>query len=195
MPDTASVTYRTTYWTDEEFPRVALSAFELLRRTRRYSAATMMALRTLADRTPNDVRAEMDREMSNPATKAYVTAATAPFSIDPETEVKTGGLVGVAVTLYNDEGNGRTLLGVSPSWRRHYIGTHLLYRHGLSDSSLWVSETNQAGLAFLSAYGFAPVSLRDGMVEWRYSNLAYPSDVGERETFESSLTRARLVSP
>ena len=129
-------------------------AFAFFRRhgDRRYSAQSLIRLLAFADR----LDAGVDPSELN-ALPAIVVAET-PFSYDEDTEVKSGGVLGMAVMLPG----GRTMIAAHSEYRQHRIGTALLqfmrtyYNEYLI---VWVHRQNLAGASFLLSQGLMPWSI------------------------------------
>ena len=96
---------------------------------------------------------------------------------DEETEVKTGGIIGVAIIIPSlDESPSKVLMAVKESRRREGIGTKLMagFRQVMPtyNTVTYVSATNTTGLLFAIDAGFLPAELTpNGVMQLRYDEL------------------------
>lgn len=121
------------------------AAFQFLRThgDSKYTATSLMNLLSAAEGATGD--------------RPLLHVLEAPSSYDEETEVKTGGMVGVAIKYTN----GKTLLAVKREHRRHGHGLLLLdaaSRRGMAPN-LWVHRENLGAIRFLAAAGYSPQSM------------------------------------
>lgn len=127
-------------------------AFHFLRQNDdlRYSSSTKMRLLTTADQL------DAGRGVEAP----LVLVLERPFTFDPDTEVKSGGLLGVAVVW---PGSNKLVMAVHRMFRRARIGAtmlSLLNFPGCQYSmTTWVNRRNTTGQHFLLATGWSVSTL------------------------------------
>ena len=178
---------------ERETSQALRSAFSFLRANadRRYSATVLMTLMDYADRM-EAFDAEALRAMSD----QFPTVITigSPFSYDEETEVKSGGLVGVGVILPDR----RVLLATHRNVRRQGVAAfvHEVVRNFPTPEgcSYWIHQENRPGQQFALAVGLMPYDVnRRGAVLYRSSPLQETddavSDMDDRE-IENRLRRS-----
>lgn len=96
---------------------------------------------------------------------------------DEETEVKTGGIIGVALIIPSlDESPSKVLMAVKEARRREGIGTKLMvgFRQVMPtyNTVTYVSGSNTIGLLFAIDAGFVPAELTpNGVMQLRYDEL------------------------
>lgn len=96
---------------------------------------------------------------------------------DEETEVKTGGIIGVALIIPSlDESPCKVLMAVKEARRREGVGTKLMagFRQVMPtyNTVTYVSATNTTGLLFAIDAGFLPAELTpNGVMQLRYDEL------------------------
>lgn len=122
-------------------------AFAFFRRhgDRRYSAASLMRLMDFADRIDAGERENLP---------SLVTCEV-PFTYDEDTEVKSGGIIGIAVMLPDN----RTMIAVHTQRRKARVGTSLIRfvrDYFTSYPVVWAHRANTQGAAFLAACGLMP---------------------------------------
>lgn len=133
-------------------------AFAFFRRhgDRRYSAQSLMRLLAFADRL----------DAGDFTEQARIVTCEVPFSYDEDTEVKSGGVLGVAVSLPD----GRVMLAVHQERRRGRVGTALLafVRDYYNAAPIvWVHRQNMVGAAFLCSQEYMPwVINTEGAVQY-----------------------------
>lgn len=128
-----------------EYPARMRGAFQFLRTHAdgRYTATSLINLLNASEGASGD--------------RPTLHVLEAPSSYDEETEVKTGGMVGVAVKYTN----GKTLLAVRAEHRRLRHGSLLLdaaARRGMAPN-LWVHRENLGAIRFLAAADYSPQSM------------------------------------
>lgn len=132
-------------------------AFEFLRRHGRYSSGEMAKILRAADRA-EEMRLYPEPDTDNHSPFPTLLLLASPTRYDPDTEVKYGGMMGVAIAW-----SDRLMLAIHADRHRQGAGTLLLeeLRCRSSDMALrtWVSSGNVAGQMFLLASGWKPVSL------------------------------------
>jgi hypothetical protein len=147
---------------DPSWQAKATQAFHFLRANanRRYSSQALMAVLTAAERQYRE---------DDPS--AWVITVEAPYNYDPDTEVKSGGLVGVMVQL--NDGSCRVLMAVAAPARRCGVGTALTVAHSvLGGWTAWVKTSNRDAQQFLLARGLQPMHINSqGAV--RYGNISW----------------------
>lgn len=86
--------------------------------------------------------------------KPLLFTAEVPFNYDPDTEVKTGGLLGVLVQL--NDGQSRALCSVAEPHRRQGVASALLYLHreAAGAPAFWVGRQNVTAQTFLLRNGY-----------------------------------------
>lgn len=93
---------------------------------------------------------------------------------DEETEVKTGGMLGVALIIPSlDESPAKLLMAVKEARRREGVGTKLMdgFRQVMPtyNTVTYLSNTNTVGLLFAVDAGFVPAELTpNGVMQLRY---------------------------
>lgn len=118
---------------------------------RRYSSRTLLKLMDTADLMENNPQIPVG---------VHVVTASVPFHYDEETEVKSGGVLGVGVMLPDR----RMLIAVREAARRRGIGTQMY--SALENMSypatgvLWLSQHNVAGQHFALSLGVLPQEMR-----------------------------------
>lgn len=144
------------------------SAFAFFRRhgDRRYSAQSLMRLLTFADKIDAGDHTELPS----------IVTAEVPFAYDEETEVKSGGVLGIAVVLPD----GRVMLAVHADKRRTKLGKALLsfvtsYFH--SYPQVWVHRGNTIGAQFCLSMGYMPWLINpSGAVQYATMPTQPPTD-------------------
>ena len=172
-------------------------AFAFFRRNadRRYSASVLMSLLTHAEAIEADAeRGVLPDSSEDDAAHRYPAVMTlgTPFEYDEETEVKSGGLVGVAVLLPDN----RVLFAVLPDQRRKGVGremTRLLAgRYDYFNLNWWIHQENRDGQQFALAVGLMPYQVnRHGAVLYRATAVEDP-DVGAVEWMEDDEIERQL---
>lgn len=133
-----------------EYPALAgaiRQAFAFFRRhgDRRYSAASLMRLLAFADRI----------DQGHVDDIPCIVTCEVPFSYDEDTEVKSGGIVGIAILLPDN----RMMLAVHSERRRKRVGTALLRFVGNYFTSypvVWAHRANTTAAGFLASQGLMP---------------------------------------
>lgn len=179
VPEDERLTFRFAYPGYAEYGQWLRSAFGFFRRHGggRYTDATLMQLVRAADKYEGALRngAEFDAVHEDTDLPVLVVADR-PYSYDEDTEVKTGGMVGLAVCW--PERQGKTLVAVQADYRRKHIGSLLLtqVRSLVRDASLWVGQQNVIGQKFLLANNLVPVGFSSGMAI-RYGTMYETEEV------------------
>jgi hypothetical protein len=117
---------------------------------RRYSSKTLMALIDNADR----LEGTGDRY-----SQVTVVTVSIPFTYDEETEVKSGGVLGMGVLLPDR----RILIAVRASARRQGLGRLIFENLDLAyvpTSVMWLNRYNAVGQQFALAMGLVPQEMR-----------------------------------
>ncbi len=142
-------------------------AFNFLRRhdSGRYSSRMKMRVLQMAE----EVEAARERGSTAVAGTPVVLALNQPFRFDEDTEVKSGGLIGVVVMWPSE--SGRVILAVHADYRRKHLGRTLLSvlrNQGTSvQLTSWVNKYNHVGQHFLLSTGFTPTGFnQSGGVCW-----------------------------
>lgn len=135
-------------------------AFAFLRRhgDRRYSASSLMRLLTFADRLDG---AAASGEQVSDVDRPKVIVAEVPFSFDEETEVKSGGVLAIAVVLPD----GRMMLAVHEGKRRIKLGTAIygfITNYVYPYPVAWVHQANTQGQMFLLSVELQPWQMNSG---------------------------------
>lgn len=136
-----------------EYPALAAAirqAFAFFRRhgDRRYSAASLMRLLAHADR----IDAGEHNDLPS------VVTCEVPYSYDEDTEVKSGGVLGIAVLLPDE----RVMVAVHSERRQKRVGTSLIdfvRNYFTSYPVVWVHRANFTGAAFLASLELMPWEL------------------------------------
>jgi hypothetical protein len=154
----------------------------------RYSDSTMMRLANANDNAarfaidPNanqwyeDDGSEPRRPSPRRRTRSGSTplpmliVAERPYSYDSDTEIKTGGILGMCATWRED--GGRTILAVHRDHRRNEVGSRMLNLAMCTGPviSMWVGRTNTTAQQFLLAQRLYPTGMNANGV-LRYSNV------------------------
>lgn len=142
--------YGNGYTAHSEFADVARAvrqAFAFFRRhgDRRYSAASLMRLLAFADRI----------DQGHVEDIPCIVTCEVPFSYDEDTEVKSGGIVGIAILLPDN----RMMLAVHSERRRKRVGTALLRFVGdyfTSYPVVWAHRANTTAAGFLASQELMP---------------------------------------
>lgn len=132
---------------DEDFPIVLPKMFQFFQAAAegRYTDRTMMQF----NRAVSDI---MSREVVDETVPIRrIVTVSAPYHVDLETEVKRGGMVAMGV-----EFQGKAMIAVTPSARRHGIGTFILRHLGVS---VWVGRQNYDAIQFLAHNGWFPTAM------------------------------------
>jgi len=112
----------------------------------RYSSSSLMALNRLPELY---LESPDHREMPD------VTTISMPFSYDPDTERKFGGLTGALVTWPS-----KSMIAVNRGYRRKKIGSMLLTANaGRLQAGFWVHRRNVEGQKFLLSAQMYPTAL------------------------------------
>lgn len=116
----------------------------------RYTSSSLMRLHDAVDDADNG---------------PIIATAGMPLGYDEETEVKTGGTLGMLVA----DPEGRTMLAVAPNFRRQGIATALIAAIELAETTLgntltseryfWVGNRNIVAQRFLLASGRFPTAM------------------------------------
>lgn len=144
---------------DDEYPAALRAAYDFLRRNGRYTNRTLSEILSQAE--------ILDGHRAGAVPDTALYRLSFPSEYDEETEVKYGGMAGIAVVLTPEN---KLLLAVHRQRRRGKLGTLLMdavngrHRH----FSAWVSGQNLDGQQFLLSYGLFPVSM-NGMGAVCYS--------------------------
>jgi hypothetical protein len=121
---------------------------------RRYSSSSLNRLEGIEFAIRND--------MTNQVTCPALVVADDPIVFDPETESKTGGLLGMAVCWPME----RVMVAVNRAHRQQGIGSDMVQRlsreFGRSSLTLWVGQNNVAGHRFCLHNGFIPTAMNGG---------------------------------
>lgn len=139
---------------DPDWRETATRAFHFLRANadRRYSANALMKVMAAAEQTFSD---EPHIHRALPPSPPVIIEVGSDFTYDPDTEVKSGGTLGVLVQL-NDDYN-RALLAIAPAARRKGIGSALLRVHeAFGPASLFVHRGNVTAQMFLLNRAYLP---------------------------------------
>lgn len=145
----------------EEFPELARSlrtAFAFLRAhgDRRYSPASLMKLLSYADAIDSAALSP-----TLPQDLPSVVIAELNYTYDEDTEVKSGGVLGVGVLLPD----GRLMMAVNNNKRRAFIGTGILqFVRSYFDGgpAVWCHRSNVVGAQFCLSRGLMPWAIREG---------------------------------
>lgn len=171
-------TVRFAYPGYAEYGQWLRSAFGFFRRhgSGRYTDATLMQLVRAADKYEGALRNGADFDATQDTDLPVLVVADRPYSYDEDTEVKTGGMVAMAVAW--PERQGKTLIAVVADDRRKHIGSLLLtqVRSQVRDASLWVGQQNVVGQKFLLANNLVPVGFSSGMAI-RYGTIYETEEV------------------
>lgn len=151
-------------------------AFQFMRRNdggRYSSVAKMRVLRAAEDAEGFRTRGFHE------ATLPGLVGVRSPYRFDEDTEVKSGGMVAVAVVWPHE--NGKVMLAVHPTARRTGMARLLIKALGMlcgvHTLTAWVNKGNVGGQHFLLSQGFAPTSFNNqGGVAWTFSNEAQSAD-------------------
>lgn len=165
---------------EQEMSNVLRRAFAFFRRhdDGRYSANSKMDLLRFADKLDEYWQNDIEYDASEFPDIAY---AEVPFSYDEETEVKTGGVVGMVIVLPG----GRTMLAVHQEKRRARVGQALLItaRDAIRyELALWIHRTNLVAqhFAISDSLGFMPFTVnRLGAVQYSMNPPVEDSDAVE----------------
>jgi hypothetical protein len=148
----------------------ARQAFEFIRRNSngRYSSRTLMRIAHSADYAEMARMGLQNTAITVPTADIYILEM--PSSYDPDTEVKSGGIV--AACAYWPEVDGRYVLAVGGNSRRQRFGSvltkYIQYITG-NPMYVWVSPENQTGQHFLLTMGFAADTInRMGTLRWAH---------------------------
>lgn len=171
-------------------------AFNFLRRhdDGRYSSRMKMRVLQAAEQAEAGRVNSLDADYNLPG----VVTLMVPFSFDEDSEVKTGGMLGVAV-VWPTEG-GRLMLAVNQSNRRQRLGSLLfgILQYPVQAGSLtsWVNRSNTIGQHFLLSRGFSPTGFnQSGGVCWTYGSDNNAEGVEDHidplDTLTSTARRAR----
>lgn len=142
------------------FSQALRDAFSFFRRAAdgKYTSTSLMRLLDAA---------EGGRQTGQPPVR--IVEVGRPSSYDPDTEVKTGGVVGMAVVYES----GRTMLAVAPASRGSRVGRTLLAEAGygltITDPlTLWIHQSNVGAQRFALACGLVPESMNgSGAIAYR----------------------------
>lgn len=187
--DSDKVTPSVIMPTSDQYNLATRTAFEFVRRhgDGRYSDRTLMATHRLGDRwarTPS-----LDVTEFPP----FVVVEEAA-SYDPDTEVKSGGIIGMAYALPSEyEGGTRAVLAVRQQSRCKGLGRYLLAELGVylsSTPALFVGRTNTVGLMFALAneYLVEGMNQRTGTLELRHRYSGDSSSVEPEERYPHPLS-------
>jgi len=179
----------------EGYEEALRTAFNFLRKhdDGKYSSRTKMRVLDAA------TNAEFRRTSGQAPAGPGVVVIETPFAYDEDTEVKSGGVLGVLV-CWPDEDN-KVVLAVNKLHRRQHIGRLLMVAtrpSGVYDYTAWVHTTNTPAQHFLLSRGAGPIAFNAaGGVCWQTPGFI-ASDGAEDgiDPMESSRARrARLRSP
>lgn len=150
-------------------------AFEFIRThgDGHYTSNSLMQIIHAADRNTGS-RSVLSAQGPSP----WVLSLETPYTFDEETEVKTGGTLGMLVQLNN--GTNRAMLAVASGFRRAGVAKGLLVAHyeSLGYPSFWLAPSNVVGQHFLLDNNYQPVEMnRRGALCWRHTH-SEPDDDG-----------------
>lgn len=147
------------------------NSFQFFRRNanNRYSASTLMRLANAAGEFDDRTRQGTEASPRTSSLLPVLTVASRPLSYDEDTEVKSGGTVGMMVTWPD----GKALFAVTAGSRRQGIGRRI-FSHNSNWSGVtpyfWLSSTNFPAQQFLLAMQLTPTALNgNGAVRYGYS--------------------------
>ncbi len=113
-----------------------------------YSDRTVMHLQRNIERVDRD-----PHDMDLP----FLVVAEAPFSYDEDTEVKSGGILGMLIRWPDT----KTVIAVHRNSRRKSVGRRLfeVAQRNYLDMSFWVGRSNRQGQQFLLSLGMSPSAM------------------------------------
>lgn len=152
-----------------EYEHALREAFAFMRRhdDGRYSSRMKMRILNAAERAEERRLNGQDPDTAAPG----VVKIEVPFAFDEETEVKSGGALGILVVWPED--SGRVMLAVHKDHRRKKVGSALMglgtYPVGVEQYTAWVNQRNTVAQHFLLSRGFMATGLNQvGGVCWTY---------------------------
>lgn len=167
-----------TYAGEAGSPAAFMAAFDFFQRhaNGRYSDRTLMALSRWSQFSTELVEGRPRRTGEGIIPAVFSLAKEVTY--DEDTEVKSGGTVGMAVTLPAEVG-AKLVLAVAPDMRRNGYGRALLEEAGGTVHHLhtWVSSMNRAAMQFLLSASMRPIAMnRRSAVMFAWDEM--PDDSG-----------------
>lgn len=135
-----------------------LSAFDFLQRHAegRYSDRTLMTVSRLSRKSEEAASGGVDSYEFG----GSVLVAATEVHYDEDTEVKHGGILGVAVCIPTEQGV-KAVLAVAPGARRSGVGSCLVdrLRGGFRNPTLWIGAANLVAQRFMVNQAAFPVAM------------------------------------
>lgn len=136
------------------------ASFQFFRRhaQNRYSASTLMRLANAAGEFDDRTRQGTEQSPRTSTLLPVITVAHKPTSYDEDTEVKSGGTVGMMITWPD----GKALFAVTGGARRQGIGRRIFIRnsnYSMVQPYFWVGTTNIPAQQFLLSMGLTVTGL------------------------------------